>query len=58
MVHNEEDRVFVQMGTSGEAAKVCLWGADLAATARAVQFFVQGGMLSEMLEPPLAAPSQ
>ena len=49
VVHTEEDRVFVQMGTSGEATKVCLWGADLAATARAVQLFVQDGMLEEML---------
>jgi hypothetical protein len=49
VVHSEEDRVFVQMGTSGEAPKVCLWGADLAATARAVQLFVQDGMLEEML---------
>jgi len=49
VVHSEEDRVFVQMGTSGEVAKVCLWGADLAATARAVQVFVHDGMLEEML---------
>jgi hypothetical protein len=50
VVHSEDDRVFVQMGTSGEATKVCLWGADLAATARAVQFFVHDGMLAGMLE--------
>jgi hypothetical protein len=50
VVHSEEDRIFVQMGTSGEAPKVCLWGADLAATARAVQYFVHEGLLAEMLE--------
>jgi hypothetical protein len=50
IVRNEHDRAFVQVGAVGEAPKVCLWGVDLGATARAVELFVEEGLLKDMLE--------
>jgi hypothetical protein len=50
VVRSEDERVYVQSGQVGDAAKACLWGADLAATARAVELFVESGLLKEMLD--------
>lgn len=50
VVHSEDDRVFIQSGHEGEVPKACLWGADLAGTARAVEHFVQEGLLRNLLD--------
>lgn len=50
VVRNEDERVFVQVGQVGDASKACLWGADLAGTSRAVELFMQEGLLRELLE--------
>lgn len=50
VVRSEGDRVFVQSGREGDASKACLWGADLAGTARAIEWFVADGLLRDLLE--------
>jgi len=47
---NVDDRVFVQADFDGELKRANLWGADAAATAKAVEMFVGQGMLDDLLQ--------
>lgn len=49
MVLQRDDRVFVQGAWQGETRRASLWGADRAATAEAVETFVQEGLLHAFL---------
>ena len=49
-VFNEDDRVIVQADIDGNAARVACWGTDAESTARAVEIFLDGGFLSQLLD--------
>ena len=46
---SDDERVFIQADLEGEPKRVALWGADAAATARAVEVFATQGMLDDLL---------
>jgi len=49
VVHMEGERMWVQSGHDNGVPRACLWGVDLAGTARAVEHFVTEGLLRAML---------
>ena len=48
-VWTREERAFVQADFSGEVKRAVLWGMDRAATADAVDNFISGGFLDDLL---------
>lgn len=46
----EQERAFVHAELDGEVKRVVCWGMDAAATAAAVELFVQRGVLDQLLE--------
>ncbi len=48
-VYTSEDQVFVQADFEGDVKRAALWGANSAATAKAVDVFVSQGMLDDLL---------
>jgi hypothetical protein len=48
-VYSNDDQVFIQADFEGEPKRAALWGANAAATARAVEVFVTQGMLDDLL---------
>ena len=48
-VWTQDQRLFVHADFDGELKRACLWGADAAATAGAVEYFATQGMLDDLL---------
>jgi hypothetical protein len=48
-VHSVDDRVFVQLSFDGELKRAALWGANVEGTAAAVEAFVAGSYLDDLL---------
>ena len=48
-VHAVDDQVFVQLSFDGELKRAALWGANAAGTAAAVEAFVAGSYLDDLL---------
>jgi hypothetical protein len=48
-VYTSDDRVFIQADFEGEPKRGALWGANAAATARAVEVFASQGLLDDLL---------
>jgi hypothetical protein len=48
-VHSVEEQVFIQLDFEGELKRAALWGANAAATAAAVDAFMSGGYLDDLL---------
>src|SRR5262249_22454986 len=48
-VHTAGDQVFIQVDFDGELKRAALWGANAAGTARAVETFLSGGYLDDLL---------
>ena len=48
-VHSVEEQVFVQLDFDGELKRAALWGANAAGTAAAVEAFISGGYLDDLL---------
>ena len=48
-VYNGDDQVVIQADFEGEVKRAALWGANAAATAKAVQVFTTQGMLDDLL---------
>jgi len=48
-VHSEGEQVFVQLDFDGELKRAALWGANAAGTAAAVDAFLSGGYLDDLL---------
>jgi hypothetical protein len=49
MAWTREDRAFIQADFGGELRRAILWGADVAGTTLAVEQFMQGGLLEDLL---------
>jgi hypothetical protein len=49
MTYTVDERVFVQASFDGDRKRAVLWGADRAATAEAVEWFLRNGLLDELL---------
>jgi hypothetical protein len=49
MAWSRDERVFVQADFTGDLRRAALWGADAEATTLAVEHFLQGGLLEELL---------
>jgi hypothetical protein len=50
VVLEEDEQSFVQSGDVDEVPKTCLWGMNAGATARAVELFVERGLLAGLLQ--------
>lgn len=48
-VHSVDEQVFVQLDFDGELKRAALWGANAAGTAAAVDAFLLGGYLDDLL---------
>jgi hypothetical protein len=48
-VHSVDDEVFIQLDFEGELKRAALWGANAAGTAAAVEAFLAGGFLDDLL---------
>jgi hypothetical protein len=48
-VYSSEETVFIQADFEGDPKRAALWGADAAATARAVEAFAARGLLDDLL---------
>ena len=48
-VHSVDDQVFVQLDFDGDLKRAALWGANAAGTAAAVDAFLGGGFLDDLL---------
>ena len=48
-VWTQDQRLFVHADFDGDLKRACLWGADAAATAGAVEYFVTQGILDDLL---------
>ena len=48
-VHSVDDRVFIQLSFDGELKRAALWGANAEGTAAAVEAFVAGSYLDDLL---------
>jgi len=48
-VHSVDDQVFVQLSFDGELKRAALWGANAEGTAAAVEAFVAGSYLDDLL---------
>jgi hypothetical protein len=48
-VHSVDEQVFIQLDFEGELKRAALWGANAAGTAAAVEAFVAGGYLDDLL---------
>jgi len=48
-VWTQDQRLFVHADFDGDLKRACLWGADAAATAGAVEYFATQGILDDLL---------
>lgn len=48
-VHAVDDQVFIQLDFDGELKRAALWGSNAAGTASAVEAFLSGGYLEDLL---------
>lgn len=48
-VHSVEERIFIQLDFDSELRRAALWGSNAAATSAAVEAFIAGGYLDDLL---------
>jgi len=48
-VHSVDDQIFIQLDFDGELKRAALWGANAAGTSAAVDAFIAGGYLDDLL---------